>query len=161
MSEEEPPGAGKELDELSAMGAAAVRKREKWKWLLPSWAPAATTLSGTHEETFRADDIRLSAGYWSSSSSWNSRSFTCLLALAFIFQSVSALPPVIRIGTKIILNKNDRQEPNYYSPPLFLYNTKKKKMLQSFLSIFLDSTVTALTASSNVIGREKKKRKRN
>ncbi|XP_046446549.1 glutamate receptor ionotropic, kainate 2-like isoform X3 [Daphnia pulex] len=80
------------------MGAAAVRKREKWKWLLPSWAPA-TTLSGTHEETFRADDIRLSAGYWSSSSSsWNSRSFTCLLALAFIFQSVSALPPVIRIG---------------------------------------------------------------
>ncbi|XP_046652839.1 glutamate receptor ionotropic, kainate 2-like isoform X3 [Daphnia pulicaria] len=83
------------------MGAAAVRKREKWKWLLPSWAPVATTLSGTHEETFRADDIRLSAGYWSSSSSsssWNSRSFTCLLALAFIFQSVSALPPVIRIG---------------------------------------------------------------
>ncbi|EFX76368.1 hypothetical protein DAPPUDRAFT_107099 [Daphnia pulex] len=100
VCEEVPPGAGKELDELSAMGAAAVRKREKWKWLLPSWAPA-TTLSGTHEETFRADDIRLSAGYWSSSSSsWNSRSFTCLLALAFIFQSVSALPPVIRIGTK-------------------------------------------------------------
>jgi hypothetical protein len=33
-------------------------------------------------------------------------------------------------------------------------------MLQSFLSIFLDSTVTALTASSNVIGRVKKKRKR-
>jgi hypothetical protein len=32
-------------------------------------------------------------------------------------------------------------------------------MLQSFLSIFLDSTVTALTASSNVIGREKKKGK--
>jgi hypothetical protein len=32
-------------------------------------------------------------------------------------------------------------------------------MLQSFLSIFLDSTVTALTASSNVIGREKKKEK--
>lgn len=102
MSEEEPPGAGKELDELSAMGAAAVRKREKWKWLLPSTSSAQTTTSGTLKETFRAGDIRLSP-YLASSARpprWNSRSFTCLLAIAFLIQCVSALPPVIRIGTK-------------------------------------------------------------
>lgn len=83
------------------MGASAVRKREKWKWLLPS--SAQTTTSGTHEETFRADDIRLSPCYSSSTARpprWNRSSFTCLLALAFLLQSVSALPPVIRIGTK-------------------------------------------------------------
>ncbi|KAI9565746.1 hypothetical protein GHT06_009538 [Daphnia sinensis] len=89
-----------ELDALSAMAAAAVRKREKWKWLLPSTSSAQTTTSGTLKETFRAGDIRLSP--YSSSSvrppRWNSRSFTCLLALAFLIQCVSALPPVIRIG---------------------------------------------------------------
>ncbi|XP_059353544.1 glutamate receptor ionotropic, kainate 2-like isoform X3 [Daphnia carinata] len=82
------------------MAAAAVRKREKWKWLLPSTSSAQTTTSGTLKETFRAGDIRLSP--YSSFSvrppRWNSRLFTCLLALAFVVQCVSALPPVIRIG---------------------------------------------------------------
>ncbi|KZS03223.1 Glutamate receptor-like protein [Daphnia magna] len=89
-----------ELDALSAMAAAAVRKREKWKWLLPSTSSAQTTTSGTLKETFRAGDIRLSP-YLASSARpprWNSRSFTCLLAIAFLIQCVSALPPVIRIG---------------------------------------------------------------
>ncbi|XP_045026271.1 glutamate receptor ionotropic, kainate 2 [Daphnia magna] len=82
------------------MAAAAVRKREKWKWLLPSTSSAQTTTSGTLKETFRAGDIRLSP-YLASSARpprWNSRSFTCLLAIAFLIQCVSALPPVIRIG---------------------------------------------------------------
>lgn len=116
---------GDKLDELSAMAAASVRKREKWKWLLPSstsstpvtrLAPITDTtfekacrLGGANEE----DDIRSSSKSTSlRPPRWNIRLFTCLVAFAFVVQCVSALPPVIRIGTIQLDQRKKRTESN-------------------------------------------------
>lgn len=84
----------KKLDELNAMEAlASVRKREKWKWFLPS----SSFLTGGTFQDCRAHDIRSSS---LRRPRWNTAwLFTCLMVLAFVVQCVSALPPVIRIGT--------------------------------------------------------------
>ena len=145
-----PLRSWKELDELSAMGASAVRKREKWKWLLPS--SAQTTTSGTHEETFRPDDIRLSPCYlpcYSSSTArpprWNSCSFTCLLVLAFLLQTVSALPPVIRIGTKRNWIIRTQLQVHLFSTSFFIKKVVHKKENWMFP---IDFTLYTLSAAS-------------